>query len=69
MVVHGPDTRKFMQGLTTNNISQLYMNDGNQNPKMALYTLFLDPKGKVVSDAIVVRPQIYGNGKKIFAED
>lgn len=36
---------------------------------MALYTVFLQPKGKVITDAFVFKPRIYRNGKAEYASD
>lgn len=62
IIVQGPETRKFLQGLTTNNISHLYENTNQE--RVAIYSLFLSPKGKVVSDAIIIRPQVFEKGVK-----
>lgn len=67
IIASGPETKKFMQGLTTNNVMQLYQKKNVE--KIAIYTLFLSPKGKVVSDAFIIRPQIFEKGVKKFADD
>ena len=39
----------------------------NKDKKIAIYSLFLDPKGKVITDAIIIRPIVFTGGKKILA--
>jgi folate-binding Fe-S cluster repair protein YgfZ len=34
-----------------------------------MYTLFLHPKGKVLSDAFVFQPRIYKQGKPKYADE
>ena len=65
LIVAGPETQKFMQGVTSNNISQLFhpTNDLNDK-KVALYSIFLNPKGKVLTDGIIIRPIVYEKGVK-----
>jgi folate-binding Fe-S cluster repair protein YgfZ len=43
----GKDTRKFLQGLTTNDV------DCIRAPNDAQYAAFLNPKGRVIQDALV----------------
>ena len=43
--------------------------NGNNQNKIALYTLFLNPKGKIVSDAFIIRPRIFEKGKVIAKKD
>lgn len=37
--------------------------------KLAMYTLFLNPKGKIITDAFIFRPKQYEHNKKVIAED
>lgn len=37
--------------------------------RVALYTLFLQPKGKVVTDAFVFRPRQYIGGKTQYSKE
>lgn len=67
--MYGPDARKFMQGITTNNISQLYESNSKLGQKISQYNLFLDAKGKIVADGFIIRPLIFANGKKVAAEN
>lgn len=34
--------------------------------RVSLYTLFLSPKGKLITDAYIYKPKVYVNGKKQF---
>jgi hypothetical protein len=34
--------------------------------RISLYTLFLSPKGKLISDAFIYKPKVFLNGKKQF---
>lgn len=43
--------------------------DGDSYQRIALFTLFLQPKGKVLTDAFVFKPRIYKNGKAKYAEE
>ena len=49
-VIHmkGSGTRKFLQGMMTNDVTKL-----NSDGDRCLYTLFLQPKGRVISDAFL----------------
>lgn len=46
-----------MQGLITNNVSTLYQ-EGNR--PISIYAVFMNPKSRVITDALVIRPE---NGK------
>lgn len=48
IAVRGPDTRKFLQGLITNDIQPIA-----NSASSALYTAFLSHKGRVLFDAIL----------------
>jgi glycine cleavage system aminomethyltransferase T len=37
--------------------------------KIAMYTLFLNPKGKIITDAFIFRPKQYENNTKKIATD
>lgn len=38
--------------------------------KIALYTLFLNPKGKIITDAFIVKPKMYVSANKpIYMKD
>ena len=66
-MIEGPDARKLIQGVITNNIDLLYQD--SKKEKAALYTMFLNPKGKIIADALVIRPRIYQNGKIVPKND
>lgn len=52
--VSGEDATSFLQGLTTND-----MNIFAKNPhQAALYSLFLNPKGRILYDGIIVKSQL-----------
>ena len=36
---------------------------------MSLYSLFLNPKGKIISDALIIRPIVYEKNVKKLAEN
>jgi hypothetical protein len=56
--------------MITNNIHQLSHNNPQQKQhKLAIYSLFLSSKGKIITDAIIIKPQIYEKGIKKFIKD
>lgn len=65
-IVEGNDTEKFLQGITTNNINLLYPekypNLETNSKRISLYTMFLNPKGKIITDALIIRPKVYSSG-------
>lgn len=68
--IKGPQLQKFLQGMITNNIHQLSHNNPQQKQhKLAIYSLFLSSKGKIITDAIIIKPQIYEKGIKKFIKD
>jgi folate-binding protein YgfZ len=56
IVLYGPDTRDFLQGIITNDISKL-------NSQKAIYSLLLNPQGKYLYDFFLIE-----YGKCIFLE-
>ncbi|APR98021.1 CAF17-like 4Fe-4S cluster assembly/insertion protein YgfZ [Wolbachia endosymbiont of Folsomia candida] len=56
IALHGPDTRNFLQGIITNDISKL-------NDQKAIYSLLLNPQGKYLYDFFLVE-----HGKYILLE-
>lgn len=62
---------RLLQGLVTNDLRELgeKKKDGDTYQKIALFTLFLQPKGKVLTDAFVFKPRIYKNGKAKYDEE
>ena len=57
--------------MVTNDLRELgeKKKDGDSYQRIALFTLFLQPKGKVLTDAFVFKPRIYKNGKAKYAEE
>ena len=62
---------RLLQGLVTNDLRELgeKKKDGESYQKIALFTLFLQPKGKVLTDAFIFIPRVYKNGKPKYAEE
>ena len=57
--VRGPDSSKLLQNLTTCDM----MNFVDDHPfRAAQYTSFLNPRGRVMFDAIIAKPQLAGQG-------
>lgn len=66
--IRGPDSRKFLQGLTTNDLERLALTlpplddndmsveaaEGSERNERAMFTAFLNPKGRIVTDGIVI---------------
>jgi folate-binding Fe-S cluster repair protein YgfZ len=50
--VTGEDAENFIQSMTTNDIRLL------KNDKVAQFTLFLNPKGKILFDTILVKSHL-----------
>jgi folate-binding Fe-S cluster repair protein YgfZ len=50
--VTGPDATTFLQSMITNEIKLL------NDEIVSIYTLFLNPKGRVMFDAILVKSQL-----------
>ena len=69
IVIAGPDTKSFVQGLSSNNVNILYQDKNPKSSRVAMYSMFLTSKGKVVTDGIVLRPVVYDKGVKKLAED
>ena len=55
--VRGPDATSFLQNLTTNDM-RIFSKEGSD--RAALMTAFLNPKGRVMFDAFVVKPKLAG---------
>jgi len=51
--VRGPDSQSFLQGLMTQDIN-LFRKDGAD--RAAIFTTFLNVKGKIIFDAILAKP-------------
>ena len=78
LILNGPDCHKYfclyfrlLQGITTNDIRQLkpITVKGQQTQRISLYTLFLQAKGKVITDGFIFQPRMYSEGKAIYADD
>jgi folate-binding Fe-S cluster repair protein YgfZ len=50
--VTGEDALSFLQGMITNDMKDL------SNEKVAISSLFLTPKGRIMFDAIIVKSQL-----------
>ena len=68
LILNGPDTHKYfyyhfrlLQGITTNDIRQLkpITIKGQSTQRISLYTLFLQAKGKVITDGFIFQPRMY----------
>ena len=53
--IQGPDATAFLQNLITADI-KLFEKDGHD--RAAIFTSFLNVKGKVLFDAIIVKPRL-----------
>ncbi len=53
--VRGPDSQSFLQGLMTQDIN-MFKKDGSE--RAAIFTTFLNVKGKIIFDAILAKPLI-----------
>jgi folate-binding Fe-S cluster repair protein YgfZ len=51
--IRGPESQTFLQGLMTSDINQ-FKKDGME--RGAIFTTFLNVKGKIIFDAIIARP-------------
>jgi hypothetical protein len=55
--------------MTTNNIKDLKsfkIDDEKEIHRLCIYTLFLNPKGKVITDAFIIRPKVYEKNRLDF---
>lgn len=59
--LRGPDSTKFLQGLITQDMS---MFDLESKDRAAIYTAFLNVKGKILFDAIIVKPLLANQNKE-----
>lgn len=57
--VTGPDAESFLQSMMTNDMKLLKDN------RAALFTLFLNPKGRILYDTILVKSHLYFIYKKL----
>ena len=55
IIIEGPETKKFLQTLTTNDVNKLFVKDKTIK-RASIYSLFLSPQGKIISDAFIFRP-------------
>ena len=55
--VRGPDATSFLQGLTT---QDMRIFEREEPDRAALYTGFLNVKGKIMFDAFIVKPKLAG---------
>jgi folate-binding Fe-S cluster repair protein YgfZ len=55
----------------TNDVRELkeHKQDEESFHKIALYTVFLQPKGKVITDAFIFKPRMYKKGKAEYPSD
>lgn len=58
-LLKGNDLIPFIQSLTTNNINELYEN----NNKISQRTLFLNDKGRIITDGLLIKPVVYNSNK------
>lgn len=68
-IIEGSDTEKFLQGITTNNVNLLYPEKypqlENASRRVSIYTMFLNPKGKIITDALIIRPKVFSKGEVV----
>ena len=69
IIIQGPDTRKLLQGIITNNVEDLYKPNEEGKVKTSIYAMFLNPKGKIITDSLIIRPRIFEKGKVVEKED
>ncbi len=57
--------------MITNDINELGVKEakGDKYQRVALYTLFLSPKAKIISDAFISTPRMFMNGKAEYAKE
>ena len=61
--VRGPDATKFLQNLTS---QDMRIFDNEKPERAAVNACFLNPKGRVLFDAMIVKPQLAGqNGDEV----
>ncbi len=66
-----PYWARLLQGLITNDINELGAKEvnGEKYQRAALYTLFLSPKAKIISDAFLFTPRMITKGKAEYAKE
>ena len=62
---------RILQGIMTNDIREFKEIEKGELKfkKIALYTLFLQQKGKIITDAFVFKPRLYHQGKPEYPAD
>lgn len=48
------------------NVRILLLNNLVLRERISIYTLFLNPKGKLITDAFIYRPKVFENGTNSF---
>ncbi|EAR89419.2 glycine cleavage T-protein (macronuclear) [Tetrahymena thermophila SB210] len=61
----GKDAKSILQGIQTNDMNLF----SQQSNKAALYTQFLNPQGRIIFDALIIRPQVVIQGELKTKED
>jgi folate-binding Fe-S cluster repair protein YgfZ len=61
----------LLQGLITNDLRELgeKTKEGEKFNRVSLFTLFMHPKGKIITDAFIFKPRIYRQGRPIYLEN
>ena len=54
--IRGADSQTFLQGLMTQDINIFKRKDGKTAERAAIFSTFLNVKGKIIFDAIVAKP-------------